>query len=115
MRTASTAYVSAEDVLEELQKLNQKIDSIVLSRNESGGGGGEVVWASQATLSKRYDMSKSNMCRLLMVGTSNGEIRMCQPNGGVRKYNVEDVDAYMIAISRVVEPRLKPSQREAGE
>lgn len=113
MRTATAAYISAEDVLEELQKLNQKIDSLALSRNESGGG--EVVWASQATLSKRYDMSKSNICRILIVGTGNGQIRLCQPNGGVRKYNVEDVDAYMIAISRVVEPRLKPSRQGAGE
>lgn len=97
MRSAAPTYVSADDVLEELQKLSQKIDMLALAKGDSGNG--EVVWACQATLAKRYDMSKSNMCRLLIGGASSGKIRMRQPNGGVRKYNVTDVDAYILSIS----------------
>lgn len=32
---------------------------------------GSVVWACQSTLARRYDMSKSNMCRLLLGGVSS--------------------------------------------
>lgn len=97
MKTITPSYISAEDVLAELQKITLKLDSMELSRKDSDAG--NVVWASQATLAKRYDMSKSNMCRLLVVGVSGKKIRTCQPNGGVRKYNVTDVDAYFLAIT----------------
>ena len=36
-----------------------------------------------------------------------GKIRTRQPNGGVRKYNVEDVDAYVLSVSCDVEYRLR--------
>ncbi|WP_290565938.1 hypothetical protein [Akkermansia sp.] len=90
-------YISAEDMLAELQKITLKLEAMDLARKDSDAG--SVVWASQATLAKRYDMSKSNMCRLLLGGVSGKKIRTCQPNGGVRKYNVADVDAYLISIT----------------
>lgn len=93
MNTISGTYIAAEDVLEELRQIHQLLELLA----QQGGGGGEVAWASQATLAKRYDMSKANMCRLLAGGT--GKIRTRQPNGGVRKYSVEDVDAYVLSVS----------------
>lgn len=90
-------YISAEDMLAELQKITLKLEAMDLARKDSDAG--SVVWASQATLAKRYDMSKSNMCRLLLGGVSGKKIRTCQPNSGVRKYNVADVDAYLISIT----------------
>lgn len=97
MKTLAPTYISAEDVLAELQKITLKLEAMDLSRKDSDAG--TLVWASQATLAKRYDMSKSNMCRLLLGGVTNKKIRTCQPNGGVRKYNVTDVDAYLLSIT----------------
>lgn len=99
MNTISGTYIAAEDVLEELRQIHQLLELLT----QQGGGGGEVAWASQATLAKRYDMSKANMCRLLAGGT--GKIRTRQPNGGVRKYSVEDVDAYVLSVSREAKSR----------
>lgn len=93
MNTISGTYIAAEDILKELRQIHQLLELLA----QQGGSGGEVVWASQATLAKRYDMSKANMCRLLAGGT--GKIRTRQPNGGVRKYSVEDVDAYVLSVS----------------
>ncbi|GAA5569206.1 hypothetical protein [Akkermansia muciniphila] len=60
---------------------------------------GETVWASQATLAKRYDMSKPSMCRYLMAAVESGQVRVIRPGDGDRqgilKYNVQDVDDYM--------------------
>lgn len=97
MKTVSPTYISAEDVLSELRQITLKLEAMELSRKNTDSG--NVVWASQATLAKRYDMSKSNMCRLLIGGVSTKKIRTCQPNGGVRKYNVTDVDAYFLTIT----------------
>lgn len=113
MKAVSGSFVSVEDVMDELEKIHLKLDALGVTRKELGDcGSGEVVWASQATLAKRYDMSKSNMCRLLMSGATNGKIRMCQPNGGVRKYHVADVDSYMMDISEILEWR---NNREPGK
>lgn len=98
MKAVSGSFLSVEDVMDALEKIHLKLDTLSLVYKD-GAGGGKVVWASQATLAKRYDMSKSNICRLIMVGATNGKIRMLQPNGGVRKYNVGDVDAYMLDIT----------------
>ena len=58
-----------------------------------------AVWASQATLAKRYDMSKPSMCRYLMAAVESGQVRVIRPGDGDRqgilKYNVQDVDDYM--------------------
>lgn len=97
MKTLAPTYISAEDVLAELQKITLKLEAMELSHKDSKAG--TLVWASQATLAKRFDMSKSNMCRLLIGGVTNKKIRTCQPNGGVRKYNVTDVDAYLLSIT----------------
>lgn len=97
MKTLAPTYISAEDVLAELQKITLKLEAMELSHKDSEAG--TLVWASQATLAKRFDMSKSNMCRLLIGGVTNKKIRTCQPNGGVRKYNVIDVDAYLLSIT----------------
>ena len=97
MKTLTPTYISVDDVLAELQKITLKLEAMDLSRKDTEAG--NVVWASQATLAKRFDMSKSNMCRLLIGGVTNKKIRTCQPNGGVRKYNVTDVDAYLISIT----------------
>lgn len=103
MKTLSGTFIAAEDVIEELRQIHHVLDLL----SQQGGGSGEVVWASQATLAKRYDMSKSNMCRLLAGGMETGKIRTRQPNGGVRKYNVEDVDAYVLSVSCDVKYRLR--------
>lgn len=102
MKALSGTFLSVEEVMDALEKIHLKLDALALVRKDDAGGG-EVVWASQATLAKRYDMSKSNLCRLLMAGVTNGKIRMLQPNGGVRKYHVNDVDAYMLDISEFLD------------
>lgn len=101
MKTLSGTFISAEDVAEELSKIYHLLESLA----QQGAGGGEVAWASQATLARRYDMSKANMCRLLAGGMGTGKIRIRQPNGGVRKYNVEDVDAYILSVSSEAKSR----------
>lgn len=96
MKTVSGTFIAVEDVMEELLKIHQRLESLVSKQGDSSG---EVVWASQATLAKRYDMSKSNMCRLLAGGIAAKRIRIRRPNGGVYKYNVEEVDSYILSVS----------------
>lgn len=103
MKAVSGTFLSVDEVMVELEKIHVKLDAMSVARKDDAGSGSEVVWASQATLAKRYDMSKSNICRLLMTGATNGMIRMLQPCGGVRKYNVHDVDAYMLDISEFLD------------
>ena len=53
MKIHTPTFMSAEDVLTELQKITLNLEAMELSRNESDTG--SVVWASQATLAKRDD------------------------------------------------------------
>lgn len=103
MKALSGTFISIEEVVEELRQIHHLLDLLF----QQGGGSGEVVWASQATLAKRYDMSKANMCRLLAGGMETGKIRTRQPNGGVRKYHVDDVDAYTLSVSREAKSRFE--------
>lgn len=99
MKAISGTFLPADDVAEELRKIYGLLE--ILSRERQHAGGGETVWASQATLAKRYDMSKSNMCRLLMGATTSGKVSIRRPGGGVLKYCVEEVDGYMLSISEL--------------
>lgn len=70
-----------------------------IARQVNAPASGETVWASQATLAKRYDMSKPSICRYLMGAVEAGKVRLIRPGDGDRqgilKYNVQDVDDYM--------------------
>ncbi|WP_250715735.1 hypothetical protein [Akkermansia massiliensis] len=70
-----------------------------IARQVNAPAAGETIWASQATLAKRYDMSKPSICRYLMAAVEAGKVRVIRPGDGDRqgilKYNVQDVDDYM--------------------
>lgn len=96
MKIIEGTFVSAEDVITELRGIRECLD-VLLARQAVESG--SVVWASQATLAKRYDTSKSTICRLLTEAVSSGHVRMIRPHGGVQKYHVAEFDAFMVSIS----------------
>lgn len=96
MKIIKGTFVSAEDIIEELRGIRE-CPLVLLTRQATESG--SVVWASQATLAKRYDTSKSTICRLLAEAVSSGHVRMIRPHGGVQKYHVAEFDAFMASIS----------------
>ncbi len=115
MKSGSGSFLSVEDVMDALEKIHLKLDSLGQARSILDDSGyGEVVWAIQTTIVELYDMLKSNMCQLLMAGTTNHNIRTCQPNGSMRRYNVADVDAYILDISVWNERNLGGRNERAG-
>lgn len=96
MKIIEGTFVSAEDIIEELRGIRECLD-VLLTRQSTESG--SVVWASQATLAKRYDTSKSTICRLLAEAVSSGHVRMIRPHGGVQKYHVAEFDTFMASIS----------------
>lgn len=92
VEVVSGTFFPAEAVYTELKDIRAILQTMTANRNE----GGNMVWASQATLAKRYDMSKSTICRILAHAVATEKVRKLNPpNGGVLKYNVAEVDAYM--------------------
>lgn len=75
-----------------------------ISRQVNAPASGETVWATQATLAKRYDMSKPTVSRYLMAAVEAGKVRVIRPGDGIRKgylkYNVQEVDDYMQQTAR---------------
>lgn len=59
-----------------------------------------LLLASQATLAKRYDMSKSTLCRILQCGERAGKIHPFQIEYGERKSNkkyiINEADEFVI-------------------
>lgn len=96
MKIIEGTFVPAEDIIEELRGIRECLD-VLLTRQSTESG--SVVWASQSTLAKRYDTSKSTICRLLAEAVSSGHVRMIRPHGGVQKYHVAEFDAFMASIS----------------
>ena len=96
MKIIEGTFVSAEDIITELRRIRECLD-VLLTRETAKSG--SVVWASQATLARRYDTSKSTICRLLAEAVSSGHVRMIRPHSGVRKYHVAEFDAFMMSIS----------------
>lgn len=70
MKIIEGTFVSAEDIITELKGIRECLD-VLLARQAVESG--SVVWASHATLAKRYDTSKSTMCRLLAEAVSSGQ------------------------------------------
>lgn len=68
----------------------------------------ETKWATQATLAKHFDMSKSTICRYLKAGIIEGKITPYQfsLNGkkGRLRYKMDAVENYF--ISTVENPNL---------
>lgn len=95
MHQINTHLIPAEEVNAELKAIHERLDVLTKLPVESGS----VVWASQATLAKRYDTSKSTICRILAEAVSAGKVRMIRPNNGVQKYHVAELDSYMVSIS----------------
>lgn len=95
MHQINTPLIPAEEVHAELKAIHERLDALVKLPVESGS----VVWASQATLAKRYDTSKSTICRILAGAVSAGKVQMIRPNNGVQKYHVAELDSYMVSIS----------------
>lgn len=96
MKIIEGTFVSAEDIITELRGIREYLD-VLLARQAVESG--SVVWASQATLAKRYDTSKSTICRLLAEAVTSGHVRMVRPHGGVQKHHVAEFDAFMVSIS----------------
>lgn len=67
MKIIEGTFVSAEDIITELRRIRECLD-VLLTRETAKSG--SVVWASQATLARRYDTSKSTICRLLAEAVS---------------------------------------------
>lgn len=95
MNQINTILIPAEEVHAELKAIHERLDALDKLQVESGS----VVWASQATLAKRYDTSRSTICRILAEAVSAGKVRMIRPNNGVQKYHVAELDSYMVSIS----------------
>ncbi len=95
MNILSTQLIPAEEVHATLKVICERLDALAKLPTDSGS----VVWASQATLAKRYDTSKSTICRILAKAVSAGKVRMIRPNNGVQKYHVAELDSYMVSIS----------------
>ena len=58
MKIIEGTFVSAEDIITELKGIRECLD-VLLARQAAESG--FVIWASQATLAKRYDTSKSTI------------------------------------------------------
>lgn len=95
MKQINTPLFTAEDVYAALNAIRERLDSLAKLPTDSGS----VVWASQATLAKRYDTSRSTICRILAEAVSAGKVKMIRPNNGVQKYHVVELDSYMVSIS----------------
>lgn len=95
MNIHTKEVMSIEDVGNLLDEIHKCIKEIPKLPEDSGS----VVWASQATLAKRYDTSRSTICRILAEAVSAGKVRMIRPNNGVQKYHVAELDSYMVSIS----------------
>lgn len=95
MNQINTTLFTAEDVHTELKAIHERLDALAKLPTDSGS----VVWASQATLAKRYDTSRSTICRILAEAVSTGKVQMIRPNNGVQKYHVAELDSYMVSIS----------------
>lgn len=95
MNPIDATLFTAEDVHTELKAIHARLDALDKLPVESGS----VVWASQATLAKRYDTSRSTICRILAEAVSASKVRMIRPNNGVQKYHVAELDSYMVSIS----------------
>ena len=96
MKIIEGTFVSAEDIVTELRSIRECLD-VLLTRETAKSD--SVVWASQATLVRCYDTSKSTICRLLAEVVSSGRVRMIRPHGGVQKYHVAEFDVFMASIS----------------
>lgn len=97
MKIIEGTFVSAEDIIVELRAIRECLDILARQPAESGS----VVWASQATLAKRYDTSKPTICRLLAEAVSSGHVRMIRPHGGVQKYHVAEFEAFRVSVSTI--------------
>lgn len=95
MNIQTKEVISIEDVGNMLDEIHKCFQAISKPHEDSGS----VVWASQATLAKRYDTSRSTICRVLAEAVSAGKVKMIRPNNGVQKYHVAELDAYMVSIS----------------
>lgn len=89
------ALVWSEWLLERLRGDAGKIDR---------SGEGEIVWASQKTLAKRYDMSRSSISRYLSEAIERRAVRFIRPHDGDRegliRYNIQDMDAFMAGVRK---------------
>lgn len=100
MNIIQGAFIPVKEVEALFKTINQKLDVLTEKNKESS----TTEWASQRTLAKKYDCSISTICRTLELAISSNSVQMIQPNGGVKKYNVAEVDRYMKMTT--------PSQKE---
>lgn len=86
-------------LLERIEKvIEKKLEILKQDLSNLHPGEGPLL-ASQASLAKRYDMSKSTICRILQSGVRAGKVHPLQIKYGEResnlKYKISEVDEFV--------------------
>lgn len=87
-------------LLEDIEKVIEKKLEILKQDLSNLHSGEPPLLASQASLAKRYDTSKSTICRILQSGVRAGKVHPVQIKYGEKKsrlkYKISEVDEFVL-------------------